>query len=266
MAKRTWWLLAVAVVGVMAAEIGVGAVVWRAHVDSQPAVSDDLPYVDQAIAAVVTGAGDGAAVALAGVALSRACHPAALISGGEFTRAAELFVNPGDEDALLSRIAQRLPDDYHAQRPPPSDGSMAPLLADAGHGVDLSVRRLSAGWVVASARTRCTTPARQQPDNAAPPGGSTAVQGLLSALGTRAAQIHQESVPCAGGSVVTIAAISEPTTTGNLGDRLAARLPDGAHPYATTANRVAFRDGHASFIIGASDDATAITVRQTTGC
>jgi hypothetical protein len=193
-------------------------------------------------------------------------RPDRRLSGGEFTRAAELFVSPGDEDALLSRIAEGLPAEYHAQRPPASDGTMAPLLADAGHGVELSVRRLSAGWVVPSARTHCTTSARQQPDNAAPPGGSTAMQGLLSALGTRAAQIRQESVPCAGGSIATIAAISQPTTTGNLADRLAARLPDGAHPYATTANRVAFRDGRASFIVAASDDATAITVRQTTGC
>jgi hypothetical protein len=72
------------------------------------------------------------------------------------------------------------------------------------------------------------------------------VQGLLSALGTRAAQLHRESVPCAGGSILTIAAISQPTTTGNLDDRLAARLPDGAQPCSPTANLVAFRDGRAS--------------------
>jgi hypothetical protein len=180
-----------------------------------------------------------------------------------------MYTQPGEEDALIARIAAGLPGDYRAQRPAVPGGQTAPLLADAGHGVQLSVRRLGDGWVVASARTGCTTPARQpDPAGAAPAGDAvTAVRSLMTTLGTTPEQLRQQTLPCpAGGNVVTITAISQPTSSGDLADRLTGHLPTDARPYTTTANRVAYCTADVSVIVAASDDATAITIRHTTSC
>jgi hypothetical protein len=149
----------------------------------------------------------------------------------------------------------------------PTD-KVAALIADARHGVQLAVRRLGEGWVVASARTGCTSPAGSQPTEDAPNDAGTATAtSLLSTLGTRAIQTRQEILACpAGGNLVTVTEISKPTTTDHLLDRLAAHIPANTHVYAATVNRVAYHDGPDSVIVAASDDATAITVRHTTTC
>jgi hypothetical protein len=154
----------------------------------------------------------------------------------EFTRAADLYTQPGGEDILIARIAAGLPADYHPQRPAVPGGQAAPLVADAGHGVQLSVRRLGDGWVVATARTHCTAPARQ-PDTAAvasagtPTGALSTVSGILAALGASVGQMHSQTLPCpSGGSLVTITAISERTNSGDLAKRLASHLPPSRGP------------------------------------
>jgi hypothetical protein len=269
MSTRMRLLLVTIVVAGLAAQAGGGYALWRGYANRQPTVTDDLPYLDRGIAAVIAAAGGGAAVAVAGIVQAAQCSPAPLISGGEFTRAADMYTEPGAEDALIARITAGLPADYHPHRPAVPDGQTAPLLADAGHDVQLSVRRLGEGWIVASARTHCTTPTRQ-PDavNPEPSGDAvTAAQDILSGLGAASARVRQQTLPCpSGGSIVTTTAISQPTTSGTLADRLAGHLPADAHPYPTTANRVAYRTAGVSIIVAASDDATAITVRHTTAC
>jgi hypothetical protein len=268
MPTRIRLLVAAIVVAGLGAQAGIAYLLWQAHTARQPKVTADVPYMDQAILAVVTGAGDTAAVAVSGIVQAATCQLDLITQGGQFTRTADMYTDPGSEDALVSRIASRLPTEYHAHRPTVPAGQIAPLLADVGHGVQLAVRRLGEGWVVASARTGCTSDAGSQPAAGSRNDTSAAtITALLSTLGTRAAEAHQQILACpAGGSLVTLTEISEPTATDHLLDRLAAHIPAKAHVYAASVNRVAYHDGPSSVIIAASDDATEITIRHTTRC
>jgi hypothetical protein len=265
--RRRLLIAAIVVVGV-GVQVGIGYVLWQANSARQPKVSADVPYMDQAILTVVTGAGDGAAVAVSGIAQASVCRLDLVTQGGQFTRTADLYTDPGSEGALVDRIAARLPAGYHTQRPAAPVGQVAPLLADAGHGVQLAVRRLGEGWVVASAHTGCTSDTGSHPLGGSPNDAGTAEGSrLLSTLGTRASQTRQEVLACpTGGNLATVTEISGPASTDHLLDRLATHLPPHSHVYAATVNRVAYHDGPDSVVVAASDDATAITVRHTTPC
>jgi hypothetical protein len=133
--------------------------------------------------------------------------------------------------------------------------------------VHLSVRQLGYGWLTATAATGCTT---------GPPGALTATAGpgepelgavtdLLTRLGTRPATIHKIDLTCPTGQTTTIAAVSQPTNTGNVADRAAA-VVTGRREYTYGPDKIAYRDGPVSTIVAVSDDGTAITVRRTTSC
>jgi hypothetical protein len=257
---------AIVVIG-LGAQAGIVYLLWQVHIARQPKVTADVPFMDRAILVAVTGAGNTAALAVGGPVQAATCRLDPIMQGGQFTRTADMYTDPGSEDALISRIASRLPTDYHPHRPTVPAGHVAPLLADVGHGVQLAVRRLGEGWVVASARTGCTSDTAAKPTADSPNDATATVTGLLSTLGTRAAETRQQILACpTGGSLVTIAEISEPTATDHLRDRLAGHIPAHAHVYAATVNRVAYHDGPHSLIIAASDDATEITIRHTTSC
>jgi hypothetical protein len=268
MPTRIRLLVAAIVVIGLGAQAGIVYLLWQVHIARQPKVTADVPFMDRAILAAVTGAGDTAAVAVSGPVQAATCRLDPIMQGGQFTRTADMYTDRGSEDALISRIGSRLPTGYHAHRPTVAAGQIAPLLADFGHGVQLAVRRLGEGWVVASARTGCTSDTGSQPAAGSRNDTSAAtITGLLSTLGARAAEAHQQIIACpAGGSLVTLTEISEPTATGHLIDRLAAHIPAKVHVYAASVNRVAYHDGPISVIIAASDDATEITIRHTTRC
>jgi hypothetical protein len=267
MPTRIRLLIAAIVVAGLGVQASIVYLLWQAHAARQPKVTADVPYLDRAIVAAVTGAGDAAAVAISGLVQAIACRLDPITPGGQFTRTADMYTDPGSEDALISRIASRLPTDYHAHRPTVPAGQIAPLLADVGHSVQLAVHRIGEGWVVASARTACTSDTGAQPPIDSPNDATATVTALLSTLGTRVAGTRRQILACpTGGSLVTLAEISEPTVTDHLRDRLAGHIPANAHVYAATVNRVAYHDGPDSLVIAASDDATQITIRHTTSC
>jgi hypothetical protein len=246
-----------------------GVLWWRWDTGRQPKVADDIPVMDRAIADTVVAAGDQAAVAISGVFRATTCDLGVLREGGQCNRSADLYTEPGGEDALIGRIAAGLPAAYQASRGTPVGGNAAPLSATAGQRVQLSVRQLGEGWVTARATTGCTggrQPRAGAGDSSAGPAAGT-INRLFAALGTGPAHVAQHTVACpAGGNLVTTAVVSRPAESTDLGSRLAPLLPAGARRFASPANRVSYRAGAVSVTVSASDDSTAVTARYTSGC
>ncbi|MDI6097368.1 hypothetical protein QLQ12_01970 [Actinoplanes sp. NEAU-A12] len=243
-----------------------GAAWWRWDTQRQPRVDDVVTDMNTAVADAVAAAGEDAAVAVSPVVAAADCRLGPLRPGKIFTGKADLYTDPGGEDALITTIERNLPPRYAAGRGTAVAG-VRPLQADIGT-VTLSVRRLSPGWLAVTARSRCSLGAATEP--AAPTGaapGITAVTQLLAAAGTRPAGITEQRLRCTTGDIVTISAVSERTDTGDLTDRLAPALPSTARRFTTgDANRISYRDGPVSVIVASSDDGTAITAQHTTGC
>ncbi|WP_431895913.1 hypothetical protein [Micromonospora haikouensis] len=270
MALRVRLLLFVALpLTVLTVLAGAGIAWWRWDAARQPAVSDDIPAMDQAIAGALTAAGDQAAVAISGVLRVATCRIGPVREGGEFSRSADLYTDPGSEDDLISRIAGGLPASWQPRRRAAVGGNAAPMTATIGPGVRLSVRQLGPGWVTARARTGCTggkQPAGSAPDSTGSP-ATEVVNGLLSAIAVPPKEVRRHRVTCPqGGSLATLAVLSQPTDSADLTNRLRTRLPGGARLFTSVSNRIAYRDGPVSVIVAASDDNTAVTVRHTTTC
>jgi hypothetical protein len=117
-----------------------------------------VPYLDAAVAAAVAGIGDdAAAVAVADMVRSSTCTVGALHHrGGVYIRSADVFTDPGKEDAIIDQIAATLPAEFAACRGQTLGAGHGSLIADAGHGVRLRASKLVAGWVSVRAATACT--------------------------------------------------------------------------------------------------------------
>ncbi|MEU4624766.1 hypothetical protein AB0G04_32940 [Actinoplanes sp. NPDC023801] len=241
--------------------IGVGAVAllavvatgttvwWRWDTQRQPRVEDVAADMNTAVADAVVAAGPEAAVAVSPVVAAAECELGPLRTGNVFTGKADLYTDPGSEDALITTIEQNMPDRYAARRGPAVAG-VRPLQAGIG-AVDLSVRRLSPGWLAVTARSRCSL-AEPAPAGSGTP-DATAVSGLLATLGTRPAGVTEQRLHCTAGDIVTVSAVSEPVGTDRLIDRLAASVPAAARRFAARdANRITYRDGSVSVVIAAS--------------
>jgi hypothetical protein len=263
-----------------------------------PPVVNVLPIVDRGIADTITAAGTQAAVAVAPVTQVGECSLGGH-KGAQYARAADLYTDPGQEGAVISRIEGGLPADLSPHREAAVGTTAAPLLADLGNGVQLSVRQLGDGWVIARAETTCHPAAKLPVSLSSPaPEVATSLTALLARLSTSPQTWRVDAVPCdpalntagrglaspsgaarsaaspsatgsggGAGQIVTTVVISQPTDSGKLATRLLAALPSGAREFITdSANRWAYRAGATSVVAAASDDSTLVTVRFTTTC
>jgi hypothetical protein len=297
MSRRAGWLIAAAVVVVIAVLAGAGLVAWQSSQGPVgPPVVNVLPIVDRGIADTITAAGTQAAVAVAPVTQVGECSLGGS-KGAQYARAADLYTDPGQEGAVISRIEGGLPADLSPHREAAVGTSAAPLLADLGNGVQLSVRQLGDGWVIARAETTCHPAAKLPVSLSSPaPDVATSMSALLTRLSTSPQTWRVDTVPCdpalntagqgltstlpsatgpspsvtgsgGAGQIVTTVVISQPTDSGKLATRLLAALPSGAREFITdAANRWAYRAGATSVVAAASDDSTLVTVRYTTTC
>lgn len=256
-------LVALLVIVAVAVPAGVGAAMWRAYTRRQPTVTDAVPAMDRAIADVLAAAGPDPAVAVTGMVRVAVCRLDAIRTGGRYNRVASLYTTRGDEDTLITRITQALPAGYRASRGAGPAGQAAPMTADAGRDVHLSVRQAGYGWVTATAATGCTTGPGNVITSSPGPGepGLAAITGVLTQLGTRLASAHRNSLTCPAGAIVTIAAVSATTSTEHVADRV--QVPPGARRISLSTDEVAYRQGAVSLVVAVSDDGTAITVRHT---
>jgi len=266
MTRNRW--VAVAITAVLGVAVGATAfVVWQ-HVRPRLAtLAAAKPALDRAIATVVTAAGSDAAVSVTGLVPTTSCERAFLAKGSRFTRTANLYTDPGGENAVIDQVAAALPASDHPVRGAPSPSGISGLTAVLGDGISLQVIAIADGWLAATAETDCRTgqvdpaPAGPEPASLVDP-----VTQLLAALGTRPAGFHTESVTCPGGRITTLDSASAPTSTGNLAGRLARVIPAGARRFQSTSNRLAWRQGAVSTIVAASDDGSEIDVQRTTAC
>ena len=264
--RRVWVILA-AVVAVSVVAAGAGAVWWRWDTGRQPQVADVVAGMTTAVADTVVAAGPEVAVAVSPVVRSAECRLGAFRTGGVFTAKADLYTDPGGEDALITGIEQRLPGRYVVSRGPAVAGVRA-LRAETGGAATLAVRRLSPGWLTVTARSGCSLGTAAGPSAPAGSGaGVTAVTDLLGRLGTRPAGIVESRLRCGTGDISTVSATSQAVDSGNLKQRLADVVPETARLFrAGQSNRVAYRDGSVSVMVAASDDGTAISAQHTTTC
>ena len=240
---------------------------WRWDGSRQPRVSAAIPVLDTAIATTLRAAGDVPVTAVTGIFRGTTCDLGLLRTGGRFTRSADLYVPVGEEEALIARISTGLPASFAPRRGAGAGGRAAPLTATAGDGVEVSVRHLGPGWVIARARTGCTggrEPAVEVVDAASVPGAAT-IGRLLGALNTSPAEVRQHRLQCPGG-VSTVAVLSRPTDAADLRQRLRLLVPPDAARFRSDSNRVSYRDQAASVSVSASDDNTAVTVTVTSAC
>ncbi len=266
--RRRRLVIAAAVVVVLTAGAVLSGVVWwRWDTSRQPQVNDVVSVMRRAVADTVVAAGQDAAVAAGGVVRSAVCRLGLFREGGVFTASADLYTDPGAEDDLITRIEQRMSAAYPVTRGPAAVG-VRPLQVDTGSSVTVSVRRLSAGWLSVTARSRCSLGAEAtSTDTSTGTTGRAALAELLGRLGSRPATWREHRLPCRDADLVTVSAVSAPTDTGNLQARLTDAIPSGAEPFASgEANRVAYRDGAVSIVVAAVDDGTAVTVQHTISC
>ncbi len=267
MRHRLAWLIAGLVAAAVVIQGAVAAVLWQVARPRVAPVSTVTATADTAIAQVVRAAGDSVAVTVSSLVAATPCQHTMLAHGHIYTRTADLYVDPGGEEALIGHIAAALPADDHPVRGAALVAGPQPLTANVGQGVALRVQQLGSGWLAATATTDCRggAPPRQAPDTQA--GAAPApIASVFAALGTSTAEWHAETVTCPVGQITTVDATSQTTDRFNLPTRLAAALPAGAHRIATPANRVIWREGPISMIIAAGDDNPQITVQRTTSC
>ena len=268
MSLRTRLMVSTAVLVALALIVTVaGYGWWRREGSRQPRVSAAIPTMDTAIATTLRAAGDAPVTAVTGIFRGTTCKLGLLRTGGRFTRSADLYVPVGEEEALIARITTGLPASFAPRRGAGAGGRAAPLTATAGGGVEVSVRHIGPGWVIARARTGCTggqQPAVDVVDAASVPGAAT-IDRLLGALNTGPAETRQHRLQCPGG-VTTVAVLSRPTDAANLRRRLRPVVPADATRFRSDSNRVSYREQAASVTVSASDDNTAVTVTFTSAC
>jgi hypothetical protein len=266
MTRKRW--VAVAVTAVLGLTLGATAfVVWQHVRPRLPALSAAAPALDRAIATVVNAAGDDAAVTVSGLVPVTSCEHTPLAKGSRFTRTANLYTDPGGEDAVIDHVAAALPPSEHPVRSAPSPSGVSGLTATLGGGITLQVIAIGDGWLAATAETDCRTGAADPPPAGPQPASLVdPVTQILIGLGTQPTGFHSETVACARGHITTLDTASAATSTGNLATRLAKVVPPGARQFASTSNRLAWRVGGVSTIVAASDDGTEIDVQRTTGC
>lgn len=147
------WLVAAAVVWAL---LLVTAGAWSAANDpptvrEQSSLAQGQSRVDDAVATVRHAAGPGVGIDVRAPELTSGCRITVARSGAELEQVVVLTVPPGEEAALLDRLAQRLP----AQWQPFRLTDPERLLADAGDFVSVRAQPAADGEVHLTLRTGC---------------------------------------------------------------------------------------------------------------
>ena len=247
------WRVGAAALATALIYTAVAVTTWQVGRPRLPQLAAVQSAVDEAIVTVAGAVGTSVAIEVGSLTTAATCDRLVIARGFRFTRTADIYTDPGAEIAVVGRIAAAV------GQPAPATSS---LTATTTNGVTLSVAPIAEGWLAATAQTGCRTGAvPSQTRSGRPP---EAIASLFATLGTTAASWHSEALPCPGGRLTAEDAISEPTGTGDLADRLA--VPPTARLIVSPANRVIWREGTVSTVVAASDDGTRITVQRTAVC
>jgi hypothetical protein len=263
-----WALIPVGVIVVILLAVGAfGLHLLRA---AQPTVRTALPALNRAVADVLAAAGPHVAVAVGGLVRVETCRAPWWTTGAQYARGSDLYVTPGQEGALLTRLAQRLTAEDLSVRHVASPGSSAGALAGGtgpGSAVTLSVQPLGAGWLRVSAQTGCRRQATVGLFDAPLDGtGRAHLDTIFQQLHVTPGGWHTYQLTCPeGGDAVTVAAESAPHTATAPLTGLAATA-DPADVVDSRTDRLVLRSGDTSTVVGVSDDDDRYTAEYTTGC
>jgi hypothetical protein len=262
-----WALIPVGVIVVIL--LAAGAVGLHLARAGQPTVRSALPALNRTVADVLAAVGPRTAVAVGGLVRVDSCRAPWWTGGAEYARSSDLYVTPGQEGALLTRLAQRLGAEDLSVRRVASPGSAAGALAGSagGNAVRLSVQPLGDGWLRVSAQTGCRRLATVGLFDAPLDGtGRSRLAALFGTLHAAPGGWHTYQLACPrGGDAVTVAAESAPHTAREPLTALAATAPP-ADLVDSHADRLVLRTGDASTVVGISDDDDRYTAEYTTGC
>ena len=246
------WIVAVVVIwSVLLVSFGLWGVLHTQVTDrEQTTVAQALPTVDRAAATVASASTvDGqAVVAVSDLTSAGRCKVTAFRSGARYQRVVTVLVQPGTEDALIRRVAARLPENYHALV---SRRSPLTMSADAGLFVGIDGTTSGPGVVrfvvdTGDCRSAGNIPASS---TVVTPGSDAPVREVLTRLGVDATP-HRYAVPCAGGGQLsTVEAFAGGGPPGPYEAKLAG-IP-GVQPVVTA-------DTLYAYIV----DGTQIAVRQ----
>jgi hypothetical protein len=204
----------------------------------QTTIGDATPVMTQARAELArAAASDGlAVVALTGVERSE-CDVSVARPGVRLQAPVLAFVPPGTEEALIQRVADRLPDSYEVNV---RTGSAPRLSGDAGLWVAVGGAVIAPGQVRFVADTgNCRYEGEPGPPRSGPGGNHAPAQAALDQLGLSAQSWTTYIDGCAGGSVKTVEAVAP--ANGPLDVALAGFA--GAERVVATPELVAYRAG-----------------------
>jgi hypothetical protein len=238
---RRWLVIIVVVWSVLLA----GGILWALQrggptAREQSTVADALPVVDRAVAEIAAAAsvdGNGV-VAISGFDRAGDCRVTVMRPGVRYERTVTVVVTPGTEDALLGRVADRLPASYRAK------------ITHTG----TSVRRETM-----SADTGACRDLGDLPTAAGVPGNRAEVTAALDRLAIPGVTWSTNQISCpGGGSLTTVEAISAPGAEPGAFDELLNGLgtpiistPD-LYAYTAESSTVAVRHDPENVVVTAT--------------
>jgi hypothetical protein len=197
--KPRRWVVALTLGWLAILVLGLAWALWRGNPTAreQTSVEQALPAADRALATVQAAATeDGQAVVYAGPFTGETCNVTSVRHGQRFRRPLTVVVNPGTEQALLERIAARLPASYHAFT---RAGTSPRLYADAGFYVSIVGTISAPGQVRFVADTGNCRPGSNVEITTGGGLDEAPVNAALLRLGLSAQQWDSFAVACPGG-------------------------------------------------------------------
>jgi hypothetical protein len=252
------WVFVATIVWVV---VLIGAFAWAVRrgeptAREQTTAADAVPVMTQARAELARAAtADGmAVVALADIERSE-CDVSVARPGVRLQAPLLAFVAPGTEQALMRRVADRLPASYEASV---RTGSATRLSGDAGLWVAIAGAVIAPGQVRFVADTGSCRPDGLYAMADSGPGDRAPAQAALDQLGLTLPVWSHDLYGCAGGGTVeTVEAVAPAAGAGPL-DRALADVP-GAERVVATPELVAYRVGSAGVAARLVNDQVVVT-------
>jgi hypothetical protein len=247
------WALVLLAAGVYAARRG------EPTVREQTTIVQALPTLDRAIAAVVrTAAGPRIVVSIRGYERTQARCAAGNRDGERYQRVSLVYTLPGQEPALLDRIAAGLPGSYRARVR--HAGSVHALRADAGLFVQLTGGVDGPGQLRFTADTGCRVRGGSVPGAGADAGTPPAASAALDRVGSTEAKRRTDELVCPEGGRARTVTVTAARPSKPLGDA----VPPGVAPLLARADLVAYVDEGLG--VSLRLDADDLLVTATTAC
>jgi hypothetical protein len=250
--KPRRWIVAVGIAWtVVLVALGGWAVLHSSVTDrEQTTVAQAVPTVNRAVADLASASTvDGQAVVAVGdFTKAGPCKVTLFRSGARYERVVTALVQPGTEDALVRRVAARLPASYKAMIT-----IRAPLTmtADAGFFVGVDGTTEAPGVVQFVVDTGGCRSAGDVPASVTgvATGQDAPVRDVLTRLGAASATSRRYAVPCSGGGEMsTVEAFAAVTPSSPL-ETVLASIPatkpvitaDTLYAYTVDGSQVAVR-------------------------